>query len=194
MALNNNTQEILELFRKHGHIEYGENVTQLSHAFQAGIIAQEKGYDHELVLAAFLHDIGHIIPLEKGQGSFQTMGEYGMESHDRWGGEYLRSLGFSERIWTTVENHVASKRYLCYADPAYFEDLSEASRITLSYQGGPMDEKEAEAFEQDPFFSDSILIRRIDEEAKDADFTVTDTHWDFLTRLLNGMEKMQGNK
>ncbi|MEL6274979.1 MAG: hypothetical protein AAFU03_07745, partial [Bacteroidota bacterium] len=57
------TVEILSLFKTFGHIEYGERVTQSSHAVQAGLLAREKEYDNELIIAAFLHDIGHLYPL-----------------------------------------------------------------------------------------------------------------------------------
>jgi predicted HD phosphohydrolase len=184
MEPTNTAQEILHLFRQHGHIEYGERCTQLSHAVQAGLIAKEKGYGDELILAAFLHDIGHLYPLEFGQTAFQTMGNFGMEAHDRWGGECLRKWGFSDRIAATVKNHVAAKRYLCLADARYYDQLSEASKETLRYQGGPMTEEEARAFEKDPFFDDSIRIRLVDDEAKAEDFEVTEGHWAYFRELL----------
>ncbi|MEZ4961894.1 MAG: HD domain-containing protein [Saprospiraceae bacterium] len=186
MKANNSPQTILQLFRKHGHIEYGERCTQGSHAVQAGLIAKEKGFDDELVLAAFLHDIGHLYPLEFEQAEFQTMGNFGMDAHDRWGEEFLKINGFSERIIATVKNHVAAKRYLCLADARYYDQLSEASKETLCYQGGPMSEEEARAFENDPFFDDSILIRLVDDEAKAVDFEVTEEHWEYFTTLLEG--------
>ncbi len=183
--------EILDLFRQHGQLEYGEQVTQISHAVQAGWFAREWGYDDELVLAAFLHDIGHLVPLAQAGQTYQTMGNLGMEAHDHWGETYLHSKGFSARIVATVRNHVAAKRYLCHVDPAYFEELSEASRQTLGYQGGPMDAAEAAAFAADPFFDDSIRIRRVDEAAKIEGFTVTDAHWAYFEALL---EQVLGGK
>ncbi len=185
MELIHPAHEILHLFRQHGHIEYGERCTQLSHAVQAGLIAKKKGYNDELILAAFLHDIGHLYPLEFGQTAFQTMGSFGMEAHDRWGEECLCKWGFSDRIIATVKNHVAAKRYLCLADAHYYGQLSEASKETLRYQGGPMTEEEARAFEKDPFFDDSILIRLVDDEAKAVDFEVTEGHYGYFRELLD---------
>lgn len=185
MESNRKTQVILNLFRKHGHIEYGEKVTQLSHAVQAGLIARAKGLDTELILAAFLHDVGHLVPLEMENAHFETMGQFGMEAHDHWGEEFLREMGFSERIVATVKNHVAAKRYLCHADAGYYGQLSEASRETLRYQGGPMTGEEATAFETEPFFEESILLRKIDEEAKAQDFVVTKDHLRFFENLLD---------
>lgn len=178
------TNEILDLYKKHGHIEYGERCTQLSHAVQAGLIAKEKGYDDELILASFLHDIGHLYPMEFGRKAFQTMGNFGMEAHDRWGEECLRKSGFSDRIIATVKNHVAAKRFLCSTDADYYGQLSEASMATLRYQGGPMTEEEVKAFKQAPFFDDSILIRLVDDEAKAEDFEVMEGHWGYFRELL----------
>ena len=66
------------------------------------------------------------------------MGGYGIKSHEKIGGDFLRDLGFPERIAKLVENHVQAKRYLTFKYPEYFEKLSKASLQTLSYQGGPM--------------------------------------------------------
>lgn len=47
--------------------------------------------------------------------------------------------------------------------------LSEASRQTLIWQGGPMNEAETAAFREQPYFHDIIQVRIWDEEAKDPD-------------------------
>jgi 2-amino-1-hydroxyethylphosphonate dioxygenase (glycine-forming) len=180
------TQEILSIFRKHGHIEYGERCSMLSHSVQAGLLAKAKDYNVELIAAAFLHDIGHLAPLEFADSApVTTMGSYGLDAHDHWGEDYLRSKGFSDRIIATVRNHVAAKRYLCFADDTYYQQLSNASQETLRYQGGPMSIEEAQTFEADPFFEDSILIRKIDDEAKEVNFEVSETAMDYLETILD---------
>jgi predicted HD phosphohydrolase len=187
MGTNETTREIMGLFNRYGHLSYGEGCTQLEHAVQAGWFAAERGYDDELVAAAFLHDIGHIYPLQLEGASVVEMGGYGLEAHDRWGEEFLRSRGFSDRIVATVRNHVASKRYLCHAEAGYAASLSAASRETLAHQGGPMTSKEAAAFEQDPYFENSLRLRRLDEAAKLTDFPVTAEHMAYFARLLDRM-------
>lgn len=183
-ALSPTTQEIIDLFERHGHHAYGEGISKLSHSIQAGMIAHAWGYEDELVLAAFLHDIGHLAPLDFPPEKVSHMGDYGVDQHDLLGADYLSKKGFSAKIQATVRNHVAAKRYLCHKDPAYFEKLSEASKQTLAYQGGPMDAAEAVMFEQDSFFEASIRIRKTDEAAKMLDFEVLDEHWNKLISLL----------
>jgi phosphonate degradation associated HDIG domain protein len=156
--------EIFDLYARFGRADYiGEPVSQIEHMSQAAQLALEGGYDDEVVLAAFFHDIGHICV----QGSPENnMDGYGVRSHEKIGADYLRSKGFPERIAKLVENHVQAKRYLTYKIPAYYQGLSEASKKTLEFQGGVMNQEEAQAFELDPLFELSILMRKWDEEAK----------------------------
>ena len=56
---------------------------------------------------------------------------------------FLEEHGCSSRVGKLVEAHVQAKRYLCFKNPKYFARLSDASRGTLAWQGGPMSETEA---------------------------------------------------
>ena len=158
-------EEIFELYQKHGSNEYaGEKVSQLEHMVQAAQLAKAGGYDDEIVLAAFLHDIGHICA-----ASYITanMNGFGVMNHEKIGASFLRKRGFSERIARLVENHVSAKRYLTFKFPEYYEGLSEASKNTLQFQGGRMNYDEAMLFEQDDLFEEFIAMRRWDELAKE---------------------------
>jgi phosphonate degradation associated HDIG domain protein len=158
------TDEIMQLYEEHGGAEYaGERVSQLEHMAQAAELAEAQGFDEEVVLAAFLHDIGHISEAAKGDNQ---MDGYGIRDHEELGAEFLRGKGFSKKVTRLVESHVEAKRYLTYKDPAYYANLSEASKRTLEYQGGPMTGEEAAAFEQYPLFSLIIRMRNWDEQAK----------------------------
>ena len=128
---------------------------------QAAQLALAQGYDDEVVLAAFFHDIGHICA-----ETADNMGSYGVISHELQGANYLRDKGFSERIAKLVEYHVQAKRYLTLRQPGYYALLSEASLRTLGYQGGVMSDAEADAFEQDPLCALSLRMRVWDEQAK----------------------------
>ena len=65
-----------------------------------------------------------------------------------------------------VRLHVAAKRYLAAREPGYFDLLSDASKLSLSLQGGPMGADEAAQFERQAFFAQAITLRRWDEEGK----------------------------
>ncbi len=162
--------EVFALYEQHGAADYiGEPVSQIEHMSQAAQLAMAEGFDDEVVLAAFFHDIGHIC----GQGG-ENMGGYGVVSHERLGADYLRRAGFSERLAKLVEYHVQAKRYLTFSQPDYYHRLSEASRRTLGYQGGVMTADEARAFEQDPLCAVSLRLRHWDEQAKEMHVPVLD--------------------
>ncbi|HTI94515.1 MAG TPA: HD domain-containing protein [Puia sp.] len=158
------TDEIMKLYEGYGGAEYaGEKVSQLEHMVQAAQLAEEQGYEEEVILAAFLHDIGHISEAAKGENE---MDGFGIKDHEELGAEFLREKGFSRKVARLVESHVEAKRYLTIKDPSYYAQLSEASKKTLEYQGGPMTEEEAAAFEQYPLFPLIIQMRKWDEMAK----------------------------
>jgi len=176
---------IINLFREHGEVVYGEVMSVNSHSIQAGWLAREKGYDQDIQVAAFLHDIGHILPLLATEAQGNRMGEFGMDQHDLIGADYLERAGFPALVVACAKNHVNAKRYLCQQEPGYFSQLSPASVATLNYQGGPMTPDEARAFEQSPHFSASITVRRLDELAKQADFQIDESHWIYFTELID---------
>ncbi|MDD2059860.1 HD domain-containing protein [Pseudomonas sp. GD03860] len=162
--------EIFALYQQHGDDDYiGEPVSQLEHMSQAAQLALDEGFDDEVVLAAFFHDIGHLCG-----GADGDMGGYGVVSHEQVGANYLRRCGFSERLATLVQYHVEAKRYLTLRKPGYYERLSEASRRTLEYQGGMMSDAEADAFERDPLCAVSLRMREWDELAKVMNVPVID--------------------
>ncbi len=155
---------IIDLYRRFGDEDYiGEPVSQVEHMCQAAELAEAEGYPDEVILAAFFHDIGHlcehIMPVQQMDG-------FGVVDHEKLGADFLRDNGFSETIASLVQNHVQAKRYLTYHFPSYYEQLSEASKKTLSFQGGVMSLEEAMRFESDPLFDLHIKLRRWDEKAK----------------------------
>jgi 2-amino-1-hydroxyethylphosphonate dioxygenase (glycine-forming) len=165
------TNEIMDLYAGYGGAEYaGEKVSQLEHMAQAAQLAEEQGYDEEVILAAFLHDIGHIAVAANGDGPMSAsrgeMDGFGIVDHEELGADFLREKGFSKKICRLVESHVEAKRYLTIKDPSYYAQLSDASKKTLEFQGGPMTEDEAAAFEQYPLFPLIIQMRKWDEQAK----------------------------
>ena len=159
-----NVDEVFSLYEKFGQADYiGEPVSQIEHMCQAAQLAEEEGFDEEVVLAAFFHDIGH---LYEHVSAVASMDGYGVEDHEELGYSYLKAKGFSEKIARLVKSHVPAKRYLTYRFPEYYNNLSDASKITLTKQGGVMSREEAKGFEADPLFDLFIKIRKWDDLAK----------------------------
>ena len=168
--------ELFALYERYGAEAYGEAVTQTEHMVQSAQLAKREGYDEEVVLAAFLHDVGHLYASSTDASAIadSEVGEYGATEHAQLGSDYLRQRGFSDRLTRLIENHVRAKRYLTFIQPGYYDELSEVSRQTLRLQGGPMDATEAQAFEQDELFALSLRMRHWDEAAKETGRPVTD--------------------
>lgn len=161
--LEDAVKQIFDLYEKHGTKEYGERVSMLMHMMQCAQLAEADGADDEIILAAFLHDIGHFFEDE------EKMDIYGTQNHDDLGGKWLLSMGFPQKMASLVASHVAAKKYLVYAEPSYYNELSEASKKTLEFQGGMMTPEEAAEFEKDPLVASYVKIRKWDDQGKDAE-------------------------
>ena len=84
--------------------------------------------------------------------------------------EYLKKY-FNENVVMPIKNHVKAKKYLA-RDKKYYDCLSEASKKSLKFQGGIMNNKEAKEFECIKFFESSIKLRKFDEVAKKKDLKI----------------------
>lgn len=149
------------LFDAHGTLAYGESVNQIEHALQCAALAEAAGAADTLVVAALLHDLGHM--LHRDAARALSAGED--DQHERLGAETLERW-FGPAVSTPVSLHVSAKRYLCAREPGYLERLSPVSTRTLELQGGPMDGHEAAAFEALARFEDAVRLRRWDDAAK----------------------------
>jgi len=163
-------EKVFALYEKYGDADYiGEPVSQIEHMSQAAALAEAEGFEEEVILAAFFHDIGHLCA---DDGEAESMDGMGNVDHEKLGSAYLLKLGFSERLARLVESHVLAKRYLTYKYPEYYTQLSEASKTTLGFQGGPMKADEAARFEADPDAELYIRFRYWDDKAKEVDVPV----------------------
>jgi 2-amino-1-hydroxyethylphosphonate dioxygenase (glycine-forming) len=159
--------EIMFLYERYGNKDYiGEPVSQIEHMCQSAQLAESSGAEDDVILAAFFHDIGHLCEFAFPEKKIEHMDNVGVVDHEKLGAEYLLSKGFSEKIAKLVQSHVAAKRYLTYHYPEYYNQLSEASKKTLEFQGGIMTAEEAMTFEEDDLFDQYIAIRRWDDLAK----------------------------
>lgn len=173
---------ILQLFNEKGHSEYGgEAVTQLEHALQSGSLAREENASDHLVTAALLHDIGHLLHDLPEDAPLHGIDDV----HENKAAVFLRKY-FPEAVTEPVRLHVEAKRYLATKESSYFDLLSEPSKQSLVLQGGLMSAEEISLFEQNSFFSDSIRLRRWDDQAKIKEFP-TEPIEDFHSNLYQSL-------
>jgi phosphonate degradation associated HDIG domain protein len=158
----NIVDEICELFATRGHAAYvGEPVSQLEHALQAAYHAEHSGASDALVVAALLHDVGHLVHKLP-----EDAADHGIDTrHEKLGQAWLTRYCGPEAT-EPVRLHVAAKRYLCATDAEYLGQLSSASVQSLALQGGPFDSAEIAEFECNPWYRDSVALRRWDDLAK----------------------------
>jgi len=155
--------DVVGLLMTRGGERYGEVVTQLQHALQCAALARAEHADDDLVLAALLHDVGHLIP---GAASDTV------DAHHGHRGAVLLRPFVSPRLAWLVSHHVAAKRYLCTVDAHYAADLSPASRRSLELQGGLLDHDARVRLEGEAWLADALRIRRWDDLAKVRDAAV----------------------
>jgi phosphonate degradation associated HDIG domain protein len=176
-------KQIRAAFARRGNESYGEGVTQTEHALQAGWLAEQAGAPVSLIVAALLHDIGHLI-----HDLPEDIAEKGIDTqHETLGSAWL-SRHFGPEVTEPVRLHVEAKRYLCTAESGYFDRLSEASKLSLRLQGGPMSADAAEAFARGPYAEAAARLRHWDEEAKVVGMKTPDlAHFDsFIEAALGG--------
>ena len=161
MSANAIVEQILDAFAKCGHLDYGENLSLEEHMLQTAYLADENGEDDKVIVAALLHDFGHLVcnmpnnTFEEGNDNY----------HEELGANALQDW-FDDDIVEAVRLHVDAKRYLCAANPKYKDKLSEASITTLAIQGGPMSKREMLAFRQKKGHRMAIRIRVYDDLGK----------------------------
>lgn len=184
-----NVNTIHNLFATYGQSDYiGESITQLEHAVQAGILALNDKRSNHITIAAFLHDIGHLVgasmPATTHMIEPNQHLNLGVQKHEELGAEYLEQLGFPPSITIPIKNHVLAKRYLLTLDNTYAKEVSTASMQTFQLQGGVLSKEECREFEQSPYFEESILLRYYDDMAKISNlYDKNTTHAEFLKLL-----------
>jgi phosphonate degradation associated HDIG domain protein len=155
-------EEIFQLYGERGDGAYfGESVSMTEHGLQAAHFAHAAGAPSSLIVAALLHDVGHLVEEVPDDLADWTTDA----GHERIGAEWL-ARRFPPAVSEPVRLHVPAKRYLLATDPAYLANLSPASVVTLKLQGGPMSFEEAARFEVERFNREAVLVRRCDDRGK----------------------------
>lgn len=157
------SNEIRDIYESRATKQYGlSDVNQQQHALQAAAMAEANGESAAMIVAALVHDIGHMIhdlgenPAEAGiDDKHEALGAVWLEDH------------FGPEVTEPVRLHVPAKRYLCTVDKTYFSRLSEDSVLSLKLQGGLMSTDEVRAFEANPHAQAAVRLRKLDEAAKD---------------------------
>lgn len=153
--------EVVDLLVAWGQDPYDEEVSQLAHALQTAALARADGAADELVAAALLHDVGHLLDLRDG-----TPEAPGVDLHHEARGARWLAAVFPPAVTGPIALHVAAKRYRCAVDPDYHRSLSAGSTASLARQGGPMSPEEVAAFERRPTHADAVRLRAWDDGGK----------------------------
>jgi [1-hydroxy-2-(trimethylamino)ethyl]phosphonate dioxygenase len=155
-------ERITALFTERGAEQYfGEPVSQLEHALQAANLAALHRAGNALVIAALLHDIGHLL-----HGRDETLAAAGIDARHENAAQGFLQQHFDHDVTEPIRLHVAAKRYLCAIDTGYARRLSPASQESLTLQGGPMGAAEQEGFESERYMLDAVALRHWDDSAK----------------------------
>jgi phosphonate degradation associated HDIG domain protein len=158
----NVADEILTIFQQCGSSEYfGESVSMTEHALQAAFFARTAGAPPGLIIAALLHDIGHLV-----DDVPSDIADWTVDAHHEQVGSRWLAQRFRPEVSEPVRLHVPAKRYLLATDAGYFAKLSPASVVTLKLQGGPMAAHEVAKFETEPFYKEAVRVRQWDDRGK----------------------------
>jgi predicted HD phosphohydrolase len=161
IAAPTNLADLFSLYESHGHRTYGEDVTGLDHALQCAKLAVDDGATTELIAAALFHDVGWFLTSEGLDDDAVPMNG----DHAALGARVLSPL-LGPAVAQPVALHVLAKRWRCTIDPDYYDELSEASRITFIAQGGSLNTDERARFEAHPGFVTAMALRSWDDRAK----------------------------
>lgn len=164
MSPNDSTfsvDEIKLLFETKGNKLYGESINQVEHALQCAQLAEDSGAEPSLIIAALLHDVGHLQHRDSVSAFQQGIDDV----HELIGAKFLESR-LGPDVSEPVRLHVDAKRYLCSIDKGYWDILSVQSKQTLEIQGGPMDQSEAERFAKNPYADAAVSLRKWDDIGK----------------------------
>lgn len=154
--------EVMDLYLEWGARLYDEEIRQIEHALQTAALARAAASADSLVVAALLHDVGHLLAMADRDGPRDRSTDL---HHETRGAAYLAPL-FLPSVTAPIALHVRAKRYLVTVDPSYATALSPGSSASLARQGGPLGAEAVTAFESNPGWEDAVALRRWDDHGK----------------------------
>lgn len=160
--------EIVELYETLGGERYDEAVSQADHAAQCAALARRNGENDEFILAALLHDIGHLLHM-RDTGT-RTAAEFDTR-HEVAGADALSQL-FGAAVVEPIRHHVMAKRVLLATEPDYARRLSPGSSASAVRQGGPASQQDVEEFLAVTHADAALRLRRLDDAGKVEDLDV----------------------
>lgn len=153
-------EEAETMFLSYGTTPYESGVTHTEHALQTATLAELAGAEPSEIAAALLHDIGHLSVLVDQNDITAALAK-----HEEIGFLWLKTRYVPE-VSEPARMHVEAKRFLCFSDSTYWRSLSDDSRTSLVFQGGPFDSYEASRFLSRPYSNVALKLRRWDDNGK----------------------------
>ena len=140
-----------------GFFDGDEEVDELSHALQSATQAIFAKAGPELLVAAFLHDVGR---------SPAVSALFPDIPHQLAGAEWLAPRTSDKVAWL-VSAHVPAKVFLVENDPEYLARLSPESVLSLGRQkGSAVADHGLDRWAANPWWPEALELRRWDDAAK----------------------------
>ena len=185
-TLNNNLHKdyviknIINLYKNYGHTYYDANFTQEKHAFATVKEAIFNCQSEKLILACFLHDIGHLL-LNESQSDSNFLQEN--LRHETIAYNFLKQY-YPDFITKPILLHVQAKRYLCSTRKPYYDKLSDSSKKSFHLQGGFMTDYHIKKFESNKYFNDAVKLRELEDMSKTTSHKFISFCYDDIEKLL----------
>ena len=152
--------EIINKYQTNNDLYIGEKVTMSEHMIQSAMLAEQNRSSESLICACLLHDYGHFIIDDPNFLVSKSLDG----KHEDVAFDFFKDY-FKPEVTEPIKLHVLAKKYLC-RNKSYWDILSEASKVSLKFQGGIMKDNEAKKFTSLRFHKDAISLRKYDDDGK----------------------------
>ena len=127
------TESVLALYARRGDLAYdGEGISQLTHGWQCAQLALRAGASPALQLAAWLHDLGHLLTDLEGSPTLRGIDD----RHEITGASVLLAIWGAD-VAEPVRLHVQAKRYRVATQQTTSMRCHRIRSAALRCKGGP---------------------------------------------------------